>query len=159
MKRWNNKNVVCSLLLKHYRKVKKNKMERRIVKYNCVCIISEIPMGYLCVRFVFGYNGIIDMFALLFLWFFELAVILFKSREKRALAGNAYQIIIKIILLYRQPICIYIYFFFEWSWWNRTKNTRLLFSFFFRFCKIKYPIHHRVSSYPQFKCPRETVLF
>jgi len=26
-------------------------------------IICEIPMGYLCVRFVFGYNGIIDMFA------------------------------------------------------------------------------------------------
>lgn len=40
-------------------------------------------MGYLCVRFVFRYNGIIDMFALLFLWFFELAVILFKSREKK----------------------------------------------------------------------------
>ena len=43
-------------------------------------------MGYLCVRFVFGYNGIIDMFAVsaaVFLWFFQLAVILFKLKEKK----------------------------------------------------------------------------
>jgi hypothetical protein len=26
-------------------------------------VMYEIPMGYLCVRFVFGYNRIIDMFA------------------------------------------------------------------------------------------------